>query len=135
MTKIESDKKEVGYNAEKIFSFITNFQNFEALLPADKVENFKYTEDSCSFRIKGMTDLGLKIEEKNEYDLIKMKSDGKVPFPFGMDIHIATLSDASSEVHIEFQGEISPFMKVMVEKPLRNFFNMLVERLAELKLD
>ena len=134
MTRIQSEKKTVNYASKQIFEFIINFKNFEELLPQDRVENFKYTEDSCSFRIKGMTDLGLKIVEKNQFDLIKMKSDGKVPFPFTMTIHLSELSADQSEVHIDFEGEINPFMKMMVEKPLTNFFNILVSRLAELNL-
>lgn len=135
MTNITSDKKVVQYPDSKVFGFITNLGNFEKILPEDRIENFVFTEDTCSFRIKGMTDLGLKISEKKEFDLIKMDSYGKVPFPFTMIIHIKSLSPESSEVYIDFEGDINPFLKMMVEKPLTNFFNMLVSKLAELKLE
>ena len=133
--KITSEKQIVNYSPQKIFSFISDFQNFEALLPADKIENYTYTEESCSFRIKGMSDLGLTISEKDEPGKISYVSTGGKPFPFRMDVIIQDLGDNKSEVYIDFDGEINSFMKMMVEKPLTNFFNMLVTKLAKLSLD
>ena len=54
--KITSEKQIVNYSSKKIFDFIGDFKNFEALLPEDRIENYTFTEDSCSFRIKGMSD-------------------------------------------------------------------------------
>ena len=130
MTRIESDKKEIAYSAETIFSFITNFQNFESLLPADKVENFKYTEDSCSFRIKGMTDIGLKRVAATPNSLVYLDSYGKVPFKFTLNLYLQDKGEQTA-AHLIFDGEINPFMKMMVETPLTNFFNMLVDKLVE----
>ena len=64
-----------------------------------------------------------------------MVSHGKVPFSFKMDILINDSGNDKSDVYIEFEGDINPFMKMMVEKPLTNFFNMLVDRLSQLELD
>ena len=135
MTNITSETKRVDYSAEKVYQFITDFNNFESLLPQDKVENFKADGDTCSFRIKGMTDLGLKIVDAKKHSRIDMVSNGKVPFPFKMNVLIESPDDSNSDVRIEFEGDINPFMKMMVEKPLTNFFNMLVDRLTQLELD
>ena len=134
MTRINSEKKNVAYNREVIFDFITDFNNFKDLLPEDRVENYKVENDSCTFRIKGMTDLGLKLGHTERPEMVEMLSHGKVPFPFKMRVHIEEGSEGSSSVHIDFEGDINPFMKMMVEKPLTNFFNMLVDRLAQLEL-
>lgn len=135
MTNITSETKRVEYSAEKVYQFITDFNNFESLLPQDKVENFKADGDTCSFRIKGMTDLGLKIVDATKHSRIEMVSNGKVPFPFKMNVLIDGSDDQKADVHIEFEGDINPFMNMMVEKPLTNFFNMLVDRLSQLELD
>lgn len=134
MTNITSEKRQVNYSDKQVFEFVGDFNNFQSLLPEDRVENFQSTGDSCSFRIKGMTDLGLRINEKQEFSKIKVNSDGKVPFKFSMDININSVGENQSEVFIEFEGDINPFMSMMIEKPLTNFFNMLVEKLATLKL-
>ena len=135
MTNIQSETKRVSYSPLSIYNFVRDFKNFESLLPQDRVENFKVDGDSCSFRIKGMTDLGLKISDSVEASRINMVSHGKVPFAFKMDVLISEVSTDESDVHIEFEGDINSFMKMMVEKPLTNFFNMLVDRLSQLDLD
>ena len=81
-----------------------------------------------------MTDLGLKLGETLKPGKVEMTSHGKVPFPFKMDVIILEEGQNESLVHIEFEGDINPFMKMMVEKPLTNFFNMLVDRLGQLEL-
>jgi hypothetical protein len=135
MTNITSEKRSVNYSDKDIFTFIGDFKNFQSLLPEDRVENFVASSENCSFRIKGMTDLGLRIDNKEEFSKIKMKSDGKVPFNFSMDVNIVSAGENQSEVFIEFAGDINPFMSMMIEKPLTNFFNMLVDKLATLKLE
>ena len=81
-----------------------------------------------------MADLALKISERDEPNRLRIMSDGGKPFPFYFDVNIADLGNNESEVFIDFDGEINPFMKMMVEKPLTNFFNMLVDRLVTLDL-
>ena len=131
---ITSQKQKVSSSPQVIFDFISDFNHFDALLPKDRIENYKCTADSCSFKIKGMADLALKISEKESPSKIRIMSDGGKPFPFHFDVNIAGIDASNSEVYIDFSGEINPFMKMMVEKPLTNFFNMLVEKLATLDL-
>lgn len=135
MTEIITEKKEVAYPADQVFQFLSNFNHFKNLLPEDKVEDWQSTEESCSFRIKGMTNLGLKLGETQKPSKIVMLSDGKVPFKFELSVFIEALDDNKSLAHIEFEGDINSFMTMMVEKPLTNFFNMLVDKLSKLELE
>ena len=135
MTNIVTEQKKVAYSADQIFQFISNFNHFKQLLPEDKVEDWQSTEESCSFKIKGMTTLGLKLGDVEKPSKIVMLSDGKVPFKFHLDVNIQEVDSDNSMVHIEFEGDINPFMKMMVEKPLTNFFNMLVDKLSKLELE
>ena len=54
---IESDIVHIGCKPEKVYNFISSFDNFTSLLP-DKVENWQSTGDSCSFEVKGLAALG-----------------------------------------------------------------------------
>jgi hypothetical protein len=81
-----------------------------------------------------MARIGLKKEQTEAPSKISISSFGKVPFKFDLDIHLSEMEGEQTEVSMIFNGDINPFMKMMVEKPLRNFFNMLVSKAAELKL-
>lgn len=134
MTIIDTEKKISPNSVQALYSFLINMNNFERLMPSEKIEKWDSTEDQCEFTIKGMARIGLKREDQKEPNWIKVSSFGKVPFTFTLDIHLNEISADETEAHIHFEGDINPFMKLMVEKPLSNFFNMLVDKAASLNL-
>lgn len=133
MTRIESEKTVVEKPADAIFNFLTNFNNFQKLMP-EQVTNWQSTEDTCSFTISGMASLGMKIVEKYPNTLIKIAKDGKAPFDFTLDIQLKDLG-TSSEVQIAFNAELNPMLKMMAVKPLTNFLNLLAGKLKDLPLN
>ncbi len=134
MTRIETEKRISPNSREKMFAFLSDMNNFEELMPKTKIEKWDSSKERCEFTIKGMARIGLEQVELNAPGLIKIKSFGKVPFTFELDIHLNEQSAEETEAFIVFEGNINPFMKMMVEKPLKNFFSMLVDKAAELKL-
>lgn len=134
MTTIETKKEVSTSSPQKLFDFLTDMNNFEKLMPEEKIEKWSSEESQCEFTIKGMARIGLKITNTEEPHLIEVESFGKVPFPFTLNIHLNEIEDSQTEAFMVFKGEINAFMKLMVEKPLTNFFNMLVNKAAKLPL-
>jgi len=122
--RIESDKSEINKPASEVFSFLSDFNNFQKLMPP-QVTNWKSTADECSFTISGMASIGMKMLEKVPNTLIKISSNGKVPFDFTLDIHLTENSPTQTTGQLIFESDLNPMMAMMVEKPLRNFFNLL----------
>lgn len=132
LTKIESEKVEIDNAAENIFNYLSDFNNFEKLMPS-QVTNWTSTADECSFTINGMATIGMKIIEKAPLSKISIISNGKVPFEFKLFVLI-TEKDASSSVgQLTFESDMNPMIKMMVEKPLGNFFNMLAQKMKDIK--
>jgi len=129
--RIESDKSEINKPAAEVFAFLSNFNNFQKLMPA-QVTNWQSTDDTCHFTISGMASIGMKIVEKIPNTLIKVVSDGKVPFPFTLNITLTETAPAQTTGQLIFEADINPMMGMMVEKPLRNFFNLLAGKMKEL---
>ncbi|HNP49394.1 MAG TPA: SRPBCC family protein [Bacteroidia bacterium] len=130
MTRIESDKVIVNKTPVEIFNFLSNFNNFQKLMP-EQVTNWQSTDDECSFTIAGMASLGMKITEKIPHSLIKVTRNGKAPFDFNLDCAIRDMS-TQSEVQLAFDADLNPMLKMMAVKPLTNFLNLLVHKLNEL---
>lgn len=103
-------------------------------MPDGKIEKWESDEDQCEFTIKGMARIGLKKVGSEAPNKIQIETFGKVPFNFTLDILLNELAEKETEAHIHFEGDINPFMKLMVEKPLTNFFNMLVDKASKLSL-
>lgn len=132
VTKIESEKVEIANSAEKIFTYLSDFNNFKALMPS-QVTNWTSTSEECSFTINGMATIGMKIIEKTPFTKITISSNGKVPFEFKLFV-LLTEKDANNAIgQLTFESDMNPMIKMMVEKPLGNFFNMLAHKMKDIK--
>ncbi len=129
--KIESEKTQINKSAQELFSFLSNFNNFEKLMPP-QVTNWKSTADDCYFTINGMASIGMKIIEKNPNTTLKIVSNGKVPFAFTLNINLFEDTPTQTSGQLIFEADLNPMMAMMVEKPLRNFFNHLALKMKDI---
>ncbi len=134
MTKIESKVTKSEVSSDKLFTFVTNFKNFEELLPSDKVRNWQAEEDSCSFTIDGIGSAGLRIIEKEPNNLVKITSEGSTPVNFLMWIQLKEAEANDTRIKITIDPQINMMMMTMVKKPLKQFVDMLAERMSTLEL-
>ncbi len=132
VTKIESEKVEVNNSAENIFNYLSDFNNFQKLMPP-QVTNWTSTTEDCSFTINGMATIGMKIIDKAPFTKITISSNGKVPFEFKLFVLITETGANSCVGQLVFESELNMMMKMMVEKPLGNFFNMLAQKMKDIK--
>ena len=130
MTEIKSDPVLIHKSAEDIFNFLSNFDNFEKLMP-EQVINWKSSSDSCSFTIKGMADIALKTSEKISYSKIVWSTDGKAPFDFTLRSVLIEKTEKQTEAQIILDADLSPMLKIMAMRPLGNFVTLLVNKLKE----
>lgn len=132
LTKIESDISEINNSAENIFNNLSDFRNFEKLMPS-QVTDWTSTSDECTFTIKGMATIGMKIIEKTPNTKITISSNGKVPFAFQLFILITPKDENNCVGQLIFESDLNPMLKMMVVKPLGNFFNMLAHKMKSIK--
>ncbi len=130
MTEIKSDLVSINKGSEFIFNFLSNFDNFGKLMP-EQVINWKSSGESCSFTIKGMADLALKISDKTEFSEIIWSSDGKAPFDFTISSCLTKQNENLTDAQIILKADLSPMLKMMALRPLTNFVNLLVNKLRE----
>ena len=130
--KIESEVVTIDNSAENVFTYLCDFNNFKSMMP-DKVTDWKSTAGECSFVINGMVTIGMIIVEKVPYSLIRIKSNGKVPFEFELDVHLSSTAAKACTGQLVFTSDLNPMMKMMVEKPLTNFFNVLANKMKDIK--
>jgi hypothetical protein len=130
MKHIESDKLLINCNQDRIFNFLSNFNNFGKLMP-EQIINWQSTEDTCSFTIKGMTDLSMKIKEKIAFHTILITSYGKVPFDFELKCSFEDFGNFQTQSQLIFIADLNPMLSMMASKPLQNFVNMLNSKLKE----
>ncbi|MBP9177173.1 MAG: hypothetical protein KBF67_06695, partial [Flavobacteriales bacterium] len=116
MTTIESKHVVIGKAAQDLYTFLQDMNNFQQLLPQDRISEWKSDGSSCSFKVQGAATIGLQLDGGTEPNLVKMKATERSPFPFTLDVHLNE-QDGTTEAWQVFNGDINPFIKMMVEKP------------------
>ena len=126
MTKFESSVKVIPYSQERVYEKLADLSNLEAIkdrLPEDKVT------DTLSFNVDPVGQLTLRIIEREPSKCIKFETTNS-PLPFNMWIQLVAVSEEECKLKVTIGLEINPFMKAMVQKPLQEGLEKMVEMLA-----
>lgn len=128
---LKSETAKVNAPVHIVFDFLTDAANIQQLLPSDKISDFRSDVDGCNFKVQGGITISLLYAEKVEHSRIDMKSGEKAPFNYRLSIHLKEEANGMTHGHIEFDGEVNMFLKMMVEKPLAGLFNYMSRKLQE----
>jgi carbon monoxide dehydrogenase subunit G len=131
MTRIESKQVEIAKPAQVLYDFLLDMNNFQQLLPQERISEWKSDGRSCSFKVQGAATIGLMIDGGTAPELLKLKATERSPFPFTLDVYLKE-TDGTTAIHQVFEAELNPFIKVMVEKPLKNLFDHIADRMAKI---
>ncbi|MCF6171075.1 MAG: SRPBCC family protein [Bacteroidales bacterium] len=128
--KINGKPTTINTTPENVFEFLSNFNNFEQLMPA-QVTNWKSDADSCTFTIQGMATIGLKYARKEAHKLIEVVPDGKSPINFNLTITMAPdEADGQKTIAtVEIDAQMNPMMAMMVKKPMQNLVDVIAGNL------
>ena len=117
-------------STDSLFDFMGDFHHFKHLLPEDKIDNFECTTEQCSFSIKGLTALTIKIKERQPKSKITFETSGLAKFVFTLHIHLLP----NQTTNVQLEGDMNPFIKVMAEKPLTDLINTMASKLSNLSI-
>lgn len=132
MTKFESTVKVIPYSQERVYEKLSDLSNLEALkdrLPEDKVKDISFDSDTLSFSIAPVGQLTLKIVEREPNKCIKFEATNS-PLPFNLWIQLVATTDEECKLKTTIGMELNPFMKAMVQKPLQEGLEKMVDMLA-----
>jgi len=130
MTRFESDIKTVNQPSSEIYAVLSDFDNFDVLLPADKIKNWKSSGDSCRFEVIGIGQVGLKIVDKEQYKTIKYTADGSVPFHFFLWIQLKQIDTSTTKIKVTLDAELNPMLKMVASGPLKKFVGLLADSVS-----
>jgi carbon monoxide dehydrogenase subunit G len=129
MEKYESKQQQIHHPASLIYPIISRL---DLLSPAmqDKVEEWQATEDSCSFKVKGMK-VGLRIAERIENKHVKIVADeGGIPIDFTFWIQLKQIDERDTRVRMVLHAELNMMMRMMIGGKIQSGLDQAVEGLA-----
>lgn len=128
MTRIESQREVVNTTQEELFVYLSDLNNFRELLPLDKISDWDASETHCSFKIQNAYKIGLVFDRSEPNSDIYLKSSEDSPFPFELHIDLKE-QGPTTEAGLVCEAKINAFLKMMVEKPLKNLFDFIAQRM------
>jgi len=110
---------------DKAFTFITDFRNFDKFAENNNVSNWQADKESCSFNFAMLGAVNVKLSEKEEASKVVYQGAAA-----GNDFTITVLlsgNDAeSSKMSVNLSAYFNPIMKMMADKPIKTFLDMLI---------
>jgi carbon monoxide dehydrogenase subunit G len=131
--KLESKIGRIEAPDEKIYNFLSNFKNFQQLIPVDKVKNWKSDENSCSFEIDYIGETGAKIMEKEPHSLIKYTNIDGSKYNFFFWIQLKRFDINDTRIKLTMETKLNPMVEMMAKKPLQDFLEKVVDQLVNYK--
>ena len=116
--RLESKIGSIPHTDERIYNFLTDFNNFRDLIPKDKLQDWNADETSCSFTISPLGRTGVKIIEDSSYN-----------FVFWVQLKAMTEND--TRIKLTLDAELNSMIEMMARKPLQEFLDKLVDQLAK----
>lgn len=131
--KITGNKLQIGSKKEKVYEFLSNFNNFEKLMP-EQVTNWVSDSESCTFTVQGMATITLKYSKKEPYSLLEVVPEGKSPISFSMQFQLENDSENEqfSKGTVFIDANMNPMIAMVAKRPLENLVNVMGEKLQEI---
>lgn len=128
MQEYTSKQHQILRPAEQIYAAISRFDNLTPAL-ADKVEEWRADEETCSFKAKGFT-VKLRMDERVAPKHVKIVGDGGVPMDFAFWIQLHKVSDTDTRMRLVLHVELNMMMKMMIGGKLQEAVDKIAEGLA-----
>ncbi|MGE0087858.1 MAG: hypothetical protein AB7S50_00100 [Bacteroidales bacterium] len=129
MSQYSSKTGKINLADEKIFNFMSDFNNIKDIIPADKVSDFSATSDTCQFKVSGLGSAGLKIIDKEPFKTIKIISEKGTPISFNFWIQLKPIDDTNSStaIRLTLDTELNPMMKMVIGSQLQKGLDAMVD--------
>lgn len=134
MTEFVSETKAIPFNEDRIFSMLSDLSNLEKVkerIPEDKIKDFEFDNDSCSFNVAPVGKITFQIVEREPNKTIKFATTNS-PIPLFLWIQLKQAEENDTRMKLTVRAELNPFIKPMVSKPLQDAIDKISTVLASL---
>lgn len=135
-TTIESSIRQIAYPQQAVYGLLSDLSNIEKVkdrVPEDKVSNLTFDTNSVSVSTQ-LGSVKMKIVDREAPKMIKFETE-ESPVPFNFWIQILPVTDTTSKMKLIVKAELNPFIKGMVQKPLKEGIEKIADALQMIKYE
>jgi hypothetical protein len=134
MTTYESDIKTISSGEEVVFGLLSDMNNLSKLKEnhelSDKIKDFKFDTDSCSFNMDMVGKVGFRIVEREPFKTIKFAAEN-FPVVANMWIQLKQVAENDTKMKLTLKAEIPTMLKFAVDKSLKEGINKIADALVK----
>ena len=137
MTEFTSEVKTISYNDADVFRVLSDLRKLELVkdrILKDKIKDLSFDEDRVSFRVDPVGTVTFLVAEREPNKLIKYKSD-RLPFDVFLWIQLVAKAEKDTRLRMTVKADLNPFIRGMVEKPMKEAVDKISDMLAQLPYD
>ena len=131
--EIIKESNVIPYSSEKLYSHIIDIDNYEQILK-DEIRSFdKLSENEFKIKIGNMPCINLLLSELPENNEVKLSSNDS-NLNFYILIKIDAIESNSSKIKVQFVGNFSSMIEMMIKKPLNAFIDSLKNKIENISI-
>ncbi|MDE6493627.1 MAG: hypothetical protein K2L50_03475 [Bacteroidales bacterium] len=127
--KVSSSVLPINGDAGVAYRKISNFAELGGMMPPGQVQDWKATQDTCSFNVGGMAQISMRISQKVEPSLVVITSEGSSPFPFTLAFHFEPSANGGFNSTVEAEVGINMVMAAMIKGQMQKFVDTLNQQI------
>lgn len=134
MTEFVSEIKQIPQNDERIYAMLSDLSNLERIkdrIPQDKIKDFEFDSDSCSFSVSPVGKITFQIVDREPCKTIKFQTTNS-PVPLFLWIQLKQVQEMDTRMRLTVRAELNSFLKPMVSKPLQDALDKISTVLVSL---
>jgi len=134
MTEFTSEIKQLHHSEKTVFEALSDLSNLEKIkdsIPADKIQDFSFDRNSCSFSVSPVGKIRFSIIEREPNKTIKFAAD-QAPVEVYMWVQLKEVEPLDTRLKLTVKAGLNSFIKAMVAKPLQEGINKIADMLATL---
>ena len=129
--EIIKESNVIPYSSEKLYSYIIDIDNYEQILK-DEIRSFdKLSEKEFKIKIGNMPSINLLLSELPDDNEVKLSSNDS-NLNFYILIKIDAIESNSSKIKVQFVGNFSSMIEMMIKKPLNAFIDSLKNKIENI---
>ncbi|WP_417013985.1 polyketide cyclase [Alistipes sp.] len=130
MQEYISQQQRILRPARMIYDLVSRFDNLTPAL-ADRVEEWRADEDTCSFKAKGFT-VKLRIAEREAPKTVKIVGDdGGVPMDFSFWLQLKEVAPDDTRMRLVLHVDLNMMMRMMIGSKIQGAIDQVAEAVAK----
>ena len=114
-----------------MLSDLSNLERIKDRIPQDKIKDFEFDSDSCSFSVSPVGKITFQIVDREPCKTIKFQTTNS-PVPLFLWIQLKQVQEMDTRMRLTVRAELNSFLKPMVSKPLQDALDKISTVLASL---